>query len=254
MGPLTRGLPLAVILVLGIGGCASLGNNGPLWPKIQSASVNAVKKKSVWIPLLSAAVIGVTDADDSTSDWATEHTALFGSAGAAADGSSDLVSTLMVSAVISSLLAESDSRGRFKRVAINGLAVSSNHRITRGMKNLAKRERPNGLSDQSFPSMHASNAFVAAEITSRNLAFMQLDDRKRSYFDAGLYTLASTAAWARVEAGAHYPSDVLAGAALGSFLAGLFNETFLNGDSSKVLSFQPLSHGATVTLYWQLYP
>ena len=40
-------------------------------------------------------------------------------------------------------------------------------------------------------------------------------------------TLAGATAWARVEGGVHYPSDVLAGAALGHFVTSTFTHALL---------------------------
>lgn len=62
---------------------------------------------------------------------------------------------------------------------------------------------------QSFPSGHATTAFVTAAVFAWGLR------------DAGrrclLFTLASLVALSRVAAGVHWPVDVLAGAAIGSF-------------------------------------
>ena len=41
---------------------------------------------------------------------------------------------------------------------------------------------------------------------------------------AATYTSAYLTAWARVEAGAHYPSQVLAGAAFGTFLSSVLHD------------------------------
>jgi membrane-associated phospholipid phosphatase len=40
-------------------------------------------------------------------------------------------------------------------------------------------------------------------------------------------TLAAGTAWARVEAQKHFPSDILAGAALGNFVASFVHDAFL---------------------------
>ena len=57
---------------------------------------------------------------------------------------------------------------------------------------------------------------------------MNLPRPARLVLGAGLRSIGYGAGWARVEAGAHYPSDVLFGAALGNFTARLLNDAFLD--------------------------
>lgn len=59
--------------------------------------------------------------------------------------------------------------------------------------------------DPSFPSNHAANAFLGARIFSKHY----------KKFTLIFYTLAILIAISRIYVGAHYPSDVIAGAALG---------------------------------------
>ena len=61
----------------------------------------------------------------------------------------------------------------------------------------------------SFPSAHATTSFAAARVLSRGLP------------PAPLYTVATAMALSRPYAGVHYPSDILAGAALGTAMAEL---------------------------------
>jgi membrane-associated phospholipid phosphatase len=44
---------------------------------------------------------------------------------------------------------------------------------------------------------------------------------------SSMFLLTAGTAWARVEAQKHYPSDVLAGAALGHFLGSFLNDIFI---------------------------
>jgi hypothetical protein len=57
-----------------------------------------------------------------------------------------------------------------------------------------------------------------------------------------------------VEAGAHYPSDVLAGAAIGNFLSATVHDSFLNLPKDKTYGFSifPLKGGVMAGLYFIL--
>jgi hypothetical protein len=68
----------------------------------------------------------------------------------------------------------------------------------------------------------------------------------------GLHALTIGTAWARVEAGAHFPADTLVGMALGNFVSRFFDEAFLEGASGGALavSVEPLPHG--VALQWSM--
>jgi membrane-associated phospholipid phosphatase len=81
--------------------------------------------------------------------------------------------------------------------------------------------------NDSFPSGHASLTSVSARMTHEALGYYELRRGTRIAADAGLTGLALTTGWARVEAGKHHPADVLAGAALGNFIAVFATESFL---------------------------
>jgi membrane-associated phospholipid phosphatase len=87
------------------------------------------------------------------------------------------------------------------------------------LKTGVKRPRPGptpgtGSGTHSFPSGHASSAFTAATLIERNSGPL-----------LGLpsYGLAAFTAFERVESGRHHASDVLAGAAIGTLSAGIFD-------------------------------
>jgi undecaprenyl-diphosphatase len=104
-------------------------------------------------------------------------------------------------------------RGRAWRrgLAVTGIAYGLNYAVKLGVR----RPRPelDGLpplspvvSSLSFPSAHATTSFAAAAAYSRALPLAA----------PLLYGTAGALAFSRPYLGVHYPSDVLAGAALGT--------------------------------------
>ena len=97
-------------------------------------------------------------------------------------------------------------------------AVLITYAVNTALKQLLRRKRPEleGLpalipviSGMSYPSAHASMSFAGASALSAALPA------------APLYATAAAMALSRPYVGVHYPSDVLAGAALGSAMARL---------------------------------
>jgi undecaprenyl-diphosphatase len=86
--------------------------------------------------------------------------------------------------------------------------------VTYGLKNAVNRQRPEGettRSNSSFPSGHATAAFALATVFAHDCPRLAIP----------CYTLASGVALSRIYLGRHYPSDVLAGAAIGFVTAKL---------------------------------
>jgi decaprenylphosphoryl-5-phosphoribose phosphatase len=118
--------------------------------------------------------------------------------------------------VRASISAPREERGRWRSATAT---VASAYLANTAIKLAVRRRRPQlpGLpplsrapTQLSFPSAHATSSFAAA----------------RAYSAAGapalpLYALASALAASRLYLGLHYPSDVLAGAALGSLIGAL---------------------------------
>jgi membrane-associated phospholipid phosphatase len=108
---------------------------------------------------------------------------------------------------------QSSRRGEWRRAR---RAVLVTYAVNTAIKFAVRRRRPNlpGLpaltgttTGLSFPSAHAATSFAAALVY-----------RRRGLPAVPLYGMAGAMACSRVYLGVHYPSDILAGAALGSAL------------------------------------
>jgi membrane-associated phospholipid phosphatase len=105
-----------------------------------------------------------------------------------------------------------DTQGTVQFAESAGLTLGTTYIL----KYSVHEQRPNG-SSESFPSAHTSISFCSAE-------FM----RKRYGWEYGIpaYALASFVAYSRVEAGEHYPHDVLAGAVIGIASSYIFTRPY----------------------------
>lgn len=112
------------------------------------------------------------------------------------------------------MAVDSERRDRWRRGLI---AVVAAYLLNTALKNVVRRKRPifEGMphlistpTKLSFPSAHSSSSFAAAAAYSGLLPA------------APLYALASGMAVSRVALGVHYPSDIVAGAALGTVIGG----------------------------------
>ena len=235
---------LALVVIALTSGCATTSNNGT-WDRIVAGSYSSLKQESVWVPLAAAAVFAATSADDEVSEWARERHPLFHSKGSARSWSDWLSGGLFISALTTSVVQRDES---WQPLATDLLVLSSAYAFSAGVKEIADRARPDLTNDLSFPSLHATSAFTAAQITARNVSALDLSNEHT--VRAGLFTAASAAAWARVEAGKHFPSDVLVGAAIGNFFAGVGN-AFLEQRKNVTMSFVPAADGALVKFQWR---
>lgn len=120
-------------------------------------------------------------------------------------------------AVTTLYLLNKDSANKQRAIIIGGTVIISSA-ITGLLKYTIQRERPfvtypdiNHITPEdsySFPSGHTSTAFALA--TSVTIAY------PKWYVATPAYLWASSAAYSRMHFGVHYPSDVIAGALIGS--------------------------------------
>lgn len=83
------------------------------------------------------------------------------------------------------------------------------------------RLRRSRYARRSFPSGHTSAAFAGAVFIGEVHARLHPDRPSRHWVRGGGLALAALTGYARVRAGHHFPSDVLAGAAVGSLVGWL---------------------------------
>ncbi len=69
---------------------------------------------------------------------------------------------------------------------------------------------------RSFPSGHTANAFAAAVFLGTTYSKLHPDSRARTWVWVGSLTAAGTVEYLRYRAGRHFPTDLIAGALIGS--------------------------------------
>ena len=264
-------LTTIMFLPLVITGCGTLPNGrgwgqDAIWPvdmkRITRAAHNAFFDLNTLIPLAGAGVFyAVNDFDEKVSHWATKHHPIFGSEESAKDASRSLKTVLQIETIITSIATPSgDDPQNWTYSKLKGIGVELAARkvtlsATTVLKHATDRTRPNSSSDTSFPSGCTSGAFSSATLTNRNIDYIDIDstwlpNELRRGVQFGNLCLASGVAWARVEGRAHYPSDVLAGAALGHFLSAFIYDAFLGLPENERFGFSiaPFEGGAIAKL------
>jgi membrane-associated phospholipid phosphatase len=186
--------------------------------------------------------------DEDVSEWARDETPVFGSTSSAQDWSDGLRNASVAGYAVSVLATPRKARNA--AVGAGAFAVAAG--ITEGLKVATSRERPNGVDDKSLPSGHAANAAVFNTLTVHNLQAIDMDSRLRTSLEIGAGAVTVGTAWARVESGDHYPSDVLVGMAVGHFVGASFAQVFLGREPDANLAFGagPVRGGAM--LHWEL--
>lgn len=140
--------------------------------------------------------------------------------------------------------------------------------VQRSVKNIVQRTRPfvynpDAPSDdklerdarKSFFSGHATNAFATAVFTGEVFQHYFPDSRLKPVVWIGSLGLATATSVLRYEAGKHYPTDLLAGAAFGSLVGwGIpkLHEVKSRSELGRRIDVQPWSNGAANGIYMRL--
>lgn len=259
--PTVRFLYFLTITFLFATSCGTLSNGrgwgeDAIYPvqleRIPKAAYHALVDWQTWVPAAGAILFRINNYDQKVSDWATEHKPLFGSS-RGAETASDYIRAGLYTEVLATVLAtpsgdsaEEWTYSKLKGLTVEGMALGLTSAATTWVKHSTDRTRPDGSDTNSFPSGHASGAFGAATLSNRNLDCIPMSYETRIPLQAGNMVLATADAWARIEAKKHFPSDVLAGAALGHFLTAFIHDAFLGLPERKgfAVSITPARGGA----------
>jgi len=233
---------IAAMLILSMPGCGTMaggrrwGEDATLTPGKETVCrsfIDSISSPYVVVPAATALVLQIGGMDERLSRWAVKHTPTTGSPDQAERLSSDLRSVSLISFFASMLFTPSgDGTGEWavskaKGVAVQGTAAALNNEAIMVLKKAAGRSRPDGGDDKSFPSGHAGNSALFTSLASSNVNVMNIPSPARTSLDVMLHAVMFAVAWERVEAGVHYPSDVLAGISLGYFIGPFINDSFM---------------------------
>ncbi|MFH1852046.1 MAG: phosphatase PAP2 family protein [Candidatus Neomarinimicrobiota bacterium] len=127
------------------------------------------------------------------------------------------------------------------RLEFAALALATTYQTTAFLKWAVGRERPSGNNRRSFPSGHTSHSFVVATV---------IDEIYGHRAGIPAYGIAALVATSRVQAAAHYPSDVLFGAGVGTIIGRGFGQIYRaeRSRSADTVSWSLVPLGSSLTV------
>ena len=204
--------------------------------------------------------IAALDAEDvngfdrsATENWST-----------AAITASDILVWSLLAAPVGLAIATPGSRQSWTLGAMYGEVLLLNNGLMQLIKGVTDRTRPYAYNDdpdipdellfevsakRSFPSSHTANAFAAAVFLSTTYARLHPGSSARTWVWAGSLTAAGTVGFLRYQAGKHFPTDVIAGAVLGSAIGYLVPK--LHEMESVDVMVAPVGDGTAIGLSWR---
>jgi len=267
MSSSTATLLILVCVLLTISGCSSTGPKwgegatwSPEWARVKAAAINAAADPGTWIPAAGAAAVVATDNDHRLSDHYRATVPLFGSEEDANEHSEELRGDLYRLHIVTMLLTPSGDRpgdwavNKLKGAVVQEAALGATRLTTNVLKKNTDRKVPSfnpaRPDHESFPSNHGTEPFAAAALIRRNAQAMALPAWGEYILTGSAYLAATGAAWGRIEMGLHYPSDQLASAAIGNFLALFINDAFMGGAGAPRIGVRLGREGVSARLGW----
>jgi predicted small secreted protein len=204
MKPFHKDLILLFVAMCILTACCGTLKNGrgwgqdatvfPGWRRVGDAALDAAIAPETWVPLAGAVVLQADAMDKRLSNWASNHTPVFGSQSAADDASSLLRESTSVAYIITMLATpsgdtpESWAIAKLKGFTVGTMAISSTTLTTNSLKQNTHRLRPDASTKRSFPSLHTSDAAVNATLASKNLESLLFKDGVRTALRIGFFS------------------------------------------------------------------
>jgi hypothetical protein len=208
--PFARSIAAACVLAL-TASCAALDEHTSLAP--WSAGYDAfTSEPGHWVPVATLAVATpLLLLDDQSNSSESIEDQFFNSNTQYGD---ELAIGLGVTPILLGAFAGVvDGDTRYLEISTETMALTM--ASTYALKTVVSRERPDGTSQDSFPSAHTSFAFAGATVLAREWETAH----DGSWLGYLLYLPASYVGISRLEGGRHYLSDITFGAAIGIFTA-----------------------------------
>jgi len=133
-----------------------------------------------------------------------------------------------------------------KTIVTNAISAAAMAAIVNGMKYTIAEPRPDGSSDNGYPSGHTALAFMSA-----NMVHHEYGLTRSPWYSVAAYGLATTTAVLRVMNNAHYAQDVIMGAGIGilSTEFGYFVTDMIFKDRGSLLGERERAFGNTDSPY-----
>ncbi len=196
----------------------------------------------VWAPVAAAVVLQVNDLDEQISDQLYENNPVFGDVENAKDWSDNFRQYTQTSYILAGAAADIPLDKKAFMLTAQYISKEALSEFRGELWRHIDRERPDGSNNNSMPSGHTTSASYQASLAKTNTQYLAVSDDTKRYLDMTYTSFAVMTGYARVEAGKHYPSDVLIGYALGAFAGNLAGMA-----TDQALSIRPAINGVVVS-------
>lgn len=265
MQPHIRNLLIFCFIIKFISGCASttksfqvdkITHKSSFTKVISQSAKKAFMNPNTWVPLTAATAIGVAGFDKTISSWASRNTYIYNSKIEASD-TSDVLRKLSNINYNITLFATPDGKNLddYMSNKLLSLGFTNGARTlvsgtTNTLKHKIGRERPDSSDLLSFPSGHTSSAVTHSILSQRFLEKAPIKKQHKTVLNLYYNIVGWGTAWGRVEAEKHYPTDILIGASIASFVSNFFYNAFIDNESKLDINivFNPNDSLGTIQL------